>query len=270
MQNLLKKTKNRLKSKKYSPDTIKSYLYCIEKYLEFAKNNKKDTNEKIIKSYLKSLQKRKLSSQTINLSINAIKFFYKEILKESDKIKVKYAKKQNKPPVILLKKEIEKIINSAKNAQHKLILSLSYSSGLSVSEIVNLKLKNIDFNKLFIHIKNPNNKNNRFTIFSEKLKQNLQNLTKNKKKNDFLFLNRTNKQFSARSVQKIFENSLKKAKIRKKSNFHSLRHSFATHLLENGIDICYVQKLLGHKNIRTTQIYAKNTKINLKNIKSPL
>ena len=157
-----------------------------------------------------------------------------------------------------------------KNPKHKLILALAYGAGLRVSEIINLRVRDIDLQELTIHPKQAKGKKDRITLLAEGLRPAIKNLTAGKNANDFVFSSERGGRLTTRTAQKIFEKALKKAKIKKKATFHSLRHSFATHLLENGVDIRYVQELLGHQNIRTTQRYTQVTNPKLKNIKSPL
>jgi len=154
--------------------------------------------------------------------------------------------------------------------KHKMIISLTYAAGLRVSEVVNLRIQDVDFDELTIHIKNAKGKKDRITIFPKKLRSNIKNLIANKNKNNFIFESNRGGKLTTTSLQKVFRKALKKAKVKKPATFHSLRHSFATHLLENGVDVRYVQELLGHQNIRTTQVYTKVTNPKLKNIKSPL
>ena len=150
------------------------------------------------------------------------------------------------------------------------MISIGYASGLRVSEVINLKVKDVGLDEMIIHLKEAKGMKDRITIFPEKLKKDMEILVKNKHKNDFLFESNRSGKMTTTSLQKTFKNSLKKANINKDATFHSLRHSFATHLLENGTDVRYVQKLLGHNNIRTTQIYTQVTNPAIKNIKSPL
>lgn len=270
MNNILEKVKNLLKLKGYSPKTQKSYFYHIKEFLIFAKeNNLKDKNTAIEK-YLLNKNERKLSPQTINLSLSAVKFLYYQVLGKKAKIKFHCVKRSKKLPVVLLKKEIEKIISLIKNPKHKLMVSLGYASGLRVSEVVKLKARDIDLNELTIHVKNAKGKKDRITVFSNKLKPYLKEFINHKKSNDFLFESNRGGKLTTTSLQKVFVDALKRVGIKKEATFHSLRHSFATHLLENRVDIRYVQELLGHNNIRTTQIYTKVTNPKLKNIKSPL
>src|SRR3989344_1869259 len=168
------------------------------------------------------------------------------------------------------KNENIETLESTQNTKHKLLLSLSYGAGLRVSEVIVLKVKDIDFDEMTIHIKNAKGQKDRISVLPEKLIDNLKVLLSEKTSNDFVFASERGGKLTTRTAQKVFERSLKKAEIKKDATFHSLRHSFATHLLENGVDVRYVQELLGHQNIRTTQIYTHVTNPSLKNIKSPL
>jgi len=272
MQILLEKTRQELKLRNCSPKTIKSYLYYIKEYLFFAKLAKEQnkSKEEAIREFLLNKQSKGFSSQTTNLCLNAIKFFYREIIKSQDKIDIKFAKRSQKLPVVLSREEIGKIIETLSNDKHKLLISLAYGAGLRVSETINLKIKDISLEELVIHLKEAKGKKDRVTIFPEKLKSDIINITSGKDKNNYIFESERGGKLTERTAQKIFENALKKSGIQKDATFHSLRHSFATHLLENGVDVRYVQELLGHQNIRTTQIYTHVTNPALKNIKSPL
>ncbi|MFC1613539.1 tyrosine-type recombinase/integrase, partial [Patescibacteria group bacterium] len=203
-------------------------------------------------------------------ALNSIKFLYREILKNSEKIDLKFAKRSKKLPIVLTKKEIERVFNLINNSKHRIMIELSYGAGLRISEVINLKIKDISLEELTIHIKDAKGKKDRITILPKKLKLDIQNLMAGKNKNEFLFESNRGGKLSARTAQKIFEEAFKKSNIQKDATFHSLRHSFATHLLENGVDVRYIQELLGHNNIRTTQIYTKVTNNSVRNIKSPL
>lgn len=269
-QALLDKMEKILKLRNYSRKTIKSYLFYTREYLSFAiKNNLKEKN-KAIESYLLEKQDKGTSSQTINLALNSLKFFYGEVLKYKDKIDFKCAKRSKKLPTVLSKKEIRDILSQIKNLKHKTMVSLGYASGLRVGEVINLKVKDINLNEYVIHLKNAKGKKDRITVFPEKLKEDLQNLMHNKTGNNFIFESDRGGKLTERTAQIVFGKALKSSGIKKDATFHSLRHSFATHLLEDGVDVRYVQELLGHANIRTTQVYTKVTNPKLKNIKSPL
>ncbi len=266
---ILEKTDNLLKLRGYSSKTRRSYLFYISEYLEFSKQKKIKDKNKAIESFLLVKQKKGNSGQTINLALNAVKFLYREVLKSKDDIDFKCSKKTKKLPVVLSRKEIEKIILEIKNPKHKLMISIGYAGGLRVSEVVNLKVRDIDLDELTIHLKSAKGKKDRITVFPERLKTDFQNLMAGKNNNDFVFESVRGGKLTTSTVQKVFQKALKRTEIKKEATFHSLRHSFATHLLENGTDVRYVQELLGHSNIRTTQIYTQVTNPKLKNIKSP-
>jgi integrase/recombinase XerD len=270
LEELLKKIENELKLRNYSRRTVKSYLICLSDYFRYIKNVKKDPDIELIKQFLLEIQGKGQAPQTINLYLNAIKYFYREIFKSPAAINLKFAKISKKLPIVLSRAEIEQIINSVENKKHKLLISLSYGAGLRVSEAINLKIKDINLDELTIHIKLAKGNRDRITIFPEKLKANLYELISLRNGDDYVFASERGGKLTERTAQKVFENALIKSKISKDATFHSLRHSFATHLLENGVDVRYVQELLGHQNIRTTQLYTKVTNPKLKNIKSPL
>jgi len=267
---LLEKTEKLLKLRNYSPKTVKAYLFYIGEYLNFSKTHRIKKKNDAIEKYLLSKQAKGNSSQTINLALNSIKFLYAETLGSKDKIIFKCAKKSNKLPVVLSRNEIEKIISQITNFKHRLMVSLGYAAGLRVSEVVNLKVKDIQLDELTIHIKEAKSKKDRVTVFPEKLSKDFQVLVVGKNNNDLVFESNRRGKLTTTSLQKVFTQALEKSGVKKDATFHSLRHSFATHLLENGTDVRYVQELLGHANIRTTQIYTKVTNPALKKIRSPL
>lgn len=270
LQELLQKIKNELRLRNYSRRTIESYLACLNEYFRYIKNVRREPEISMIKKYLLEKQDRKQSSQTINLHLQAIKYFYREVMKSRMPIDIRFAKTASKLPVVLSRNEIERIIDSIENTKHKLLVSLSYGAGLRVSEVINLKIKDVDLKELTLHIKGAKGNKDRISMISEKICSDLKKIIALKNTSDYLFESNRGGKLDERSAQKVFKNALKKAGIKKEATFHSLRHSFATHLLENGVNVRYVQELLGHANIRTTQIYTKVTNPALKNIKSPL
>jgi integrase/recombinase XerD len=270
MHNLLKEIKEELILRNYSPKTDSSYLACIKEYFVFKKGDYKHLDRDNIKSFLIKKQLKGYAPQTINQYLNAIKFYYHKVNKKRKIVGLKFAKKTKRLPVVLSRKEVNQIIKVTKNTKHKLLLSLAYGSGLRVSEVVSLKVRDLDLNELTIHLKFTKGKKDRITIFPEKLKIETRNRIYGYKKSDWIFQSERGGKLTTRTAQQVFSNALKKAKISKPATFHSLRHSFATHLLEDGVDVRYVQELLGHSNIQTTQIYTKVTNPLLKNIRSPL
>jgi site-specific recombinase XerD len=270
MQELLDLTEREMQLRNYSQKSIKSYLYSLKKYFLFKQNDLDKINIDNIRIFLLSMAEKDISPQTRCLMLNAIKFFYREIIKNKTLIDIKLPKRNKSLPVILSHNEIEKILAGIKNIKHHLLIALSYGAGLRVSEVVSLHVRDIDLDRSLIHIKQAKGKKDRITILPAKIKKEIEKLLAVKDNDEFLFSSERGGKLTTRTAEKIFENSLKKSGIKKNATFHSLRHSFATHLLENGVDIRYVQELLGHQNIRTTQIYTQVTNPQLKNIKSPL
>jgi site-specific recombinase XerD len=266
----LKKLEDELKLRKYSPKTVKAYLACVQNYLKAKKNNFGIVDVDFIKRYILSKIDEGKSSQTTNQNLQAINFFCWNVLKYRGKIDIRFAKTPSKLPIILSREEIGKILLEISNEKHRLMVALAYSGGMRVSEIINLKIKDINLAELIIHIKGAKGNKDRITVFPERLVGDVQKLIANKNSCDYFFASELGGKLTERTAQKVFENALKKSGIKKEATFHSLRHSFATHLLENGVDVRYVQELLGHANIRTTQIYTKVTNPMIRNIKSPL
>ncbi|EKE19843.1 MAG: putative integrase [uncultured bacterium] len=270
MEVYLKKLEDELRLRRYSPKTVKSYSGCVAEYLRCKQTDFDCVDVNHIKKFLLAKIDRKMSSQSVNQSLQAINFFCWNVLKHHGKINIRFAKTPSKLPVVLSRDEIEKIIDSISNAKHKLMISLAYAGGLRVSEVIDLKVKDLNLAELTIHIKGAKCNKDRITVLPEKLIADINNLISNRDLFDFVFASERGGKLTTRTAQIIFEKALTKTGIKKEATFHSLRHSFATHLLENGVDVRYVQELLGHANIRTTQIYTKVTNPMLKNIKSPL
>ncbi len=270
MQTEFQKTEREMKIRNYSPKTIKSYLYGLRKYFSFKGNDLTDLNQENIRDFLLHCEKKHISPQSRNLFLNAIKFYYRNVVRNPQKLEIQSAKRPKSLPTVLSRSEVTKILESLKNAKHKLLLSLAYGAGLRVSEIIVLRGQDLDFEELIVHIKQAKGQKDRISVIPTSLIDGLKNLIAGKDKNDLVFASERGGKLTTRTAQKVFENALRDSGIKKDATFHSLRHSFATHLLENGTDVRFVQELLGHQNIRTTQIYTHVTNPKLKNIKSPL
>jgi len=270
MDNILDKTERVLKLRNYSPRTRSAYMLYIKEYISFSREKGIKNKQKAIEDYLLDKHQRKQSPQTINLALNAVKFLYSEVLKNPQKINLKFAKRSKKLPIVLSRAEIQKIIEATDNSKYRIMISLGYACGLRVSEVIHLKVADLDIDELVVHIKGAKGKKDRMCVLPEKLQNDLRNTIAGKKPDDYVFASNRGGVLTTTSLQKMFRKSLAKTQVQKPATFHSLRHSFATHLLENGVDVRYVQELLGHSNIRTTQIYTQVTNPKLKNIKSPL
>jgi len=267
---LVKRLQQYLKLRNYSQKTIKTYTNCVKTLYRYFNKPLSQITEEEFKDFLSGLFNKNYSPYTVNQYHATLKLIFEKLYHIPFKFRLNYAKRPKKLPVVLSRKEIEKMIAALINPKHKLILSLGYAAGLRVSEVVSLKVKDINLGELTIHIKNGKGKKDRITIFPEKLIPKIRELMVGKDLNDFVFESNRGGKLTVRTAQKVFVDALKKADIKKGATFHSLRHSFATHLLENGVDIRYVQELLGHQNIRTTQRYTQVTNPSIKNIKSPL
>ena len=218
------------------------------------------------------VEKRKVSSSFQNQVINAIKFYYEKVCggKRLPYITIDRPFKEKVLPTVLSEEEVQRIINCVKNIKHKAILLTIYSAGLRISEVVNLKIADIDSKRKAIIIKGAKGKKDRNSILSDKLLINLRDYFKQYKPKVWLFEGQTGEQYSETSIQHIFRNACNDAGIMKKATVHTLRHSFATHLLERGTDLRYIQELLGHSSSKTTEIYTHITRKGMEQIKSPL
>ncbi|MCB0374679.1 MAG: tyrosine-type recombinase/integrase [Sinomicrobium sp.] len=200
----------------------------------------------------------------------SIRFLYQNILEKPvpDALNLKMKKPQTLP-VVLSKEEINRLIKVTSNLKHKTILLLIYSAGLRLGELLNLKIADIDSKRLNIHIVQAKGKKDRYVVLSEKVLNLLREYFRKYKPVEYLIEGAKGGRYSDKSVQSIMKQSLKKASIRKKATVHSLRHSFATHLLDEGTDIRFIQELLGHVRLETTQIYTHVSSRSINKIKSP-
>jgi len=279
---LFKDLRREMVSRKYSRRTIKTYIHYNEYLLKFTLHrnscagftSKEPTSitEEDIKDYLFHLvEEKKIATSTLNSAISALKFYYGAILKRKFSYEIKRPRKDKKLPVVLSQEEVLKILSTVSNIKHKAILMLIYSAGLRVSEVVKLKPQDIDSQRRLVHIGNAKRRKDRYTLLSDTTLETLRNYWDKYKPKKWLFQSQDKeKHITTRTVQRIFENACEKVEIRKDVSVHSLRHIFATHLLEQGTDLRYIQELLGHKSSKTTEIYTHVSNRNLKKIKSPL
>lgn len=254
----------------YSPRTIEAYIRVVKDLYLYYQKPPKELGAEDIKDYLATKQKAGLSSQSIALYANAINFLFVEIYKRADFEKIRQPKRSKKLPVVLNRSELKSLFGQTANIKHQLLLEITYAAGLRVSEAVRLRGRDIDLEEMTITVRQGKGRKDRLTVLSAGLVPKLRALISGKKSDDFVFQSERGGHITEATAQKVFYACLQKARIAKPASFHSLRHSFATHLLENGTDVRYVQELLGHANIRTTQIYTQVTNPGLKRIKSPL
>ncbi len=269
----LKKFEESLIRCRYSQRTQKIYTHQVKNFLSYMQSQDFDKiGKKEIDKYLYLCTKDKnYSLSTIKQIVGAINLFYKEVLKKD--LNYFYGKNIRKSfhlPVVLSLKEVQKILRSCKNLKHKTILVTIYSLGIRLGEVLNLKISDIDSDRMEINIRQAKGNRDRIVFLPESLLKILRSYFKKYKPQNYLFEGRNGKEYSRTSVGNILKKALKKSNIKKKASIHTLRHSFATHLLEQGTDIRFIQELLGHKNIATTQIYTKISKNSIKSIKSPI
>lgn len=272
MQVYIKKLQDEIALRNYSRRTMKSYTQCVEYFLKYwveIEANIKIIDRDLIKKVVLHLQKKWKAPKTVNLYKSAIMFFCNEVLclwlEE-----LPLAAQARKLPTILSWQEIENLISSYINQKHKLIIELAYGCGLRVSEVVNIKISDLDIDRDTLMIRNSKRAKDRQVLLPQKVLLRLEAIYEQKWWNDYVFESQRWWKLTTHSLQKIFHQWCKRIGMKKKATFHSLRHSFATHLLENGTDIRYVQELLGHASIKTTQIYTHVMRKDLLNIQSPL
>jgi integrase/recombinase XerD len=272
MNNCIDKLKFELKLRTYAPSTIKHYI-CQVNLLEKHYNKSSDliTSEEI-KKYLHFRISSGISYSNVDISCNAFKLMFNTVLGRnwSDNIIVR-PKKQQKLPCVLSKQEILSIIKHVSNLKHRAILLTIYSSGLRISEALNLKISDIDSKNMRIKVNCGKGSKDRYTILGKENLKLLRSYYKLIKPQSYLFAGiNPNIPLQARNIQKIFQEAKTKAGINKPATVHTLRHSFATHLLEAGTDLRTIQLLLGHDNINTTCIYLHLSSKTILSVTSPL
>ncbi len=269
--NQLQQIHQRLIIKRYSPSTVSTYLSCLTHFFNFHKTKNTETlSKQDILYYLEFLVKKGYSKSSQNQYINSIKFYYEKFLeREKQYYFIDRPIKDKKLPIVLSKEEVQSLFNQVYNLKHKTILVLIYSCGLRISELINLKINDIDTQRMLIQIRNSKGNKDRQVQLAEQIHQLIKRYNNEYNPKQFLFNGLNSFQYSTASIQKIIKRAAIKADIRKNVTPHTLRHSFATHLLEDGIDIRYIQTILGHSNIQTTQIYTHVSSRHLKNIKNP-
>jgi len=261
---------NELKLLKYSGSTIKNYLSCLKEFLA-TQNSDSVPFDKKVKNFILYKIDNGSSTSSINLYHSALKLYGLKVINTDITDRIDRPSKDKKLPHVLSQEDIKLIFNHTKNLKHRTILMLIYSAGLRVSEAALMKLNDIDFDRNVIHIKNAKGRKDRVTILAEKLKIIMTAYLEKYKPDTWLFEGQEpGSHITIRTIQKVFENSVSSSGINKDVSVHSLRHSFATHLLENGTDVRYIQELLGHENTKTTMIYTKVSNSALRKIKSPL
>lgn len=264
--------RKKCKRRRLSPQTTKTYIYCINKFLKWTKKELRYISKKDVRLFLEYLSEKDRAGSTMNVYHMALRFLFEEVLEKRMWIDIKYSKTPRKLPEVLSKEEIRKLFNAISNWKHRLMIEFLYGSGLRVSELINMKVKDLELDKNYGYVRNGKGGKDRLIILSKIIKEKIKNLIEmeNLSEDSFLFQSSRNKKYSIRSIQQIIRKASKIAGIKRKIHPHTLRHSFSTHLIENGYDLTNVQALLGHKSPETTLIYTHTASPNLINTASPL
>jgi integrase/recombinase XerD len=269
----IRKYEKFLENRRYSKNTIKVYMQMIVSFFNYFRDKlpSEITMDDITDYNVNFIIARKYSGSTQNQAISSIKLFCKAITGLTlEPIEIERPRRSKRLPVVLAKSEVSKIIASIRNQKQRAIISTIYSAGLRISEATNLLLTDIDSARMLINVRNGKGRKDRIVGLSEKLLVILRTYFTVYKPEKYLFEGEKGKQYSVESIRSILRRALERAKIKKRGvTVHSLRHSYATHLLESGTDLRYIQVLLGHRSSKTTEIYTHVAQENLEKIKSP-
>ena len=262
----------KLELKRYANSTVRTYVSFFEMFINHYKHKDLHTiDESDIRAFLQQLIQRKVSNSYLNQAINAIKFYYEVVMDMPNRFyEIERPRREHKLPKVISKEEVLSIIEHANNLKHKCIISLLYSSGLRRSELLNLKPTDVDSKRMLIRVKSAKGNKDRHTLLSSTALEDLRRYYKEWKPQIYLFEGRKANRYSAESVLKIVKVAAIKAGVGQTVTPHVLRHSFATHLLESGVDLRQIQVLLGHGSSKTTEIYTHVATNTFNNIKNPL
>lgn len=265
--------KNYMNYRRYSSNTIKTYSDALEVFFRFYQNKQLEslTNEDIIYFNSEYILRKNLSTSYQNQVINAIKLFYRNRFNRTMEVDfIQRPRREKRLPNVLSKEEVKAILEAPTNLKHRAMLSLIYACGLRRSELLNLTLKDILSDRNLLFIRQSKGKKDRMVPISLKIIEMLRDYYKAYKPKTWLFEGQfPNTKYSEMSLAKVLKQSILKAKVNKNASLHWLRHSYATHLLESGTDLRYIQELLGHSSSRTTEIYTHVSTRNLQQIRSP-
>ena len=262
----------KLEIRRYAYNTARTYVLLFENYMNYyAQQELNELNEIDIRAYLQHLVQQNKSDSYLNQTINAIKFYYEVVMNMPNRFyTIERPRKKERLPEVLSKEEIITIIKHTSNLKHRCIISLLYSAGLRRGELLRLKLTDVDSKRMLIRVENGKGGKDRYTLLSETLLQDLRKYYQVWNPTKYLIEGVGGGQYSGRSVGQLLTKAAKKAGINRRVTPHILRHSFATHLLEQGTDLRYIQSLLGHASSKTTEIYTHVAVNRFKNIKNLL
>jgi len=268
----LEAMRRKLEIGRYSPKTIDTYLNAAQKvFVRFAEKHPNDIRTEDIETFQHELAKADKSNSYLNQVVNAVRYYYKDVLGDAYRVKfIERPRKERKLPLILSKAEIGRLLVAHKNLKHRTMLSVAYSGGLRVSEVLALEPGDILFDRGLIHIRDAKGKKDRMTLLARSVADLLKRYMEVHRPQEYLFPGQKGGPYSERSLQKVMESAMRKAGIENSATMHTLRHSFATHLLEQGTDLRYIQNLLGHASSKTTEVYTHVSTKFLQGIINPM
>lgn len=256
----------------YSLRTVESYSFCLKKFLLWCKDKEpRAITKRDVKTYLDELCEKNLAASTLNLHQQALKFALMNVLNKRFFINMPFSKLPKKLPEVLTQEEVVRLFDAIDNPKHSLMVRLMYSSGLRVSELVNLRVKNFEFDKNYGWIRRGKGNKDRLFVLSEFIKQELVDFIRSSgiDYDSLIFQGKIYGHLTTRTVYAIVKQASAKAGLGKRVHPHTLRHSFATHLIENGYDLVKVQALLGHSSPDTTMVYVHMASPDLLGVQSP-
>ena len=272
MSTLRNKMIQQMELKGYSKNTINAYIDCLAGLSKHYNISPDLLSVDQIREFIHyKLREKKLSKSWMNQTISALKILFCDVLRRDwNGLDIPRPRREKKLPVVLSKAEVSKIINTPRNLKHKAFLMVTYSAGLRLHEVCNLKIGDIDSQRMLIRVVQAKGAKDRYTILSPITLSLLREYWKVYRVKTFLFETKENTAVSSRMAQHIFKNALGKSGVKRQVGIHSLRHSFATHLLEQGVSLPIIQQLLGHTSLKTTSIYLHVQEYSILAVKSPL
>ena len=266
MSEYIKRFESQMKIRNYSRKTIRSYLYYIEKFEEFARTSAYNPKERVFQ-FLKQFEDH---PATVKLCYFSIKAFYKLAVHKECPYILDRAKTSKSLPRVLCREEIQKILTAIPNIRHRTMIAMLYGSGLRISEVVNLRVGDVDLETFTLTVREGKGKKDRITLLSKSLREPLEYIKGNRSPREFLFKTLRGCKYSTRTLQIVFEKACLKTRLNHKATCHTLRHSFATHLLEGGVDVKTIKTLLGHSSVNTTLVYLHVAESRMSRLESPL
>lgn len=266
MHKYLQQFEQELSIRNYSRRTIEMYTNALKGFLLFSQKNPIQP-EKRIRDFLFQFKNH---PESLRLKYNAIKTFYEFVLGKTCPYRLERFKKKKQLPKVFTHREVESILSKIQNPKHRLMIAMLYASGLRLSELIHMKVKDVDLESLILTVRQSKGRKDRHTIISQKLKEELLSEIKGKRPKDYVFSSLQAPRYSPKTIQVIFNRAAIAANLQGKGTCHTLRHSFASHLLESGVSIKAIQEMLGHATIKTTMVYLHTAELKTANIQSPL